>query len=69
MMLWKMVGKKTAHPTCYILVSNYISNYRQADTPGASYFFTVIMFRRQKILIDDECRSWLRNVVMNTRGE
>ncbi len=44
-----------------------MSNYRRADTPGASYFFTVITFRRRKILIDDECRSWLRNAVMNTR--
>ena len=42
-------------------------NYRRADTLGASYFFTVVTFRRRKILTDNDCRVWLRNAVLTTR--
>ena len=44
-----------------------MSNYRRADAPGASYFFTVVTFRRRKNLTNGDCRVWLRNAVMNTR--
>ena len=44
-----------------------MSNYCRADTPGASYFFTVVTFRRRNILTNDDCRAWLRNAVINTR--
>ena len=44
-----------------------MSNYRRADTPGASYFFTVVAFRRRKIFTDDDCRIWLRDAVLATR--
>ena len=42
-------------------------NYRRADTPGASYFFTVVTFRRRKFLTDDDCRIWLRDAMLSTR--
>lgn len=44
-----------------------MSNYRRTDTPGASYFFTVVTFRRRKILTNDDCRVWLRDAVTKTR--
>lgn len=44
-----------------------MSNYRRANAQGASYFFTVVTFRRRKILTSDECRVWLRHAVMKTR--
>ena len=46
-----------------------MSNYRRADAPGACYFFTVVTYRRRKILIDDDCRVWLRNAVIDTRKQ
>ena len=44
-----------------------MSNYRRATTSGASYFFTVVTFRRQKFLTDDDCRAWLRKAIIKTR--
>lgn len=44
-----------------------MSNYRRSQTSGASYFFTVVTFRRRKILTEDDCRAWLRHAVVNTR--
>ena len=34
--------------------------YRRAKTPGATYFFTVVTFRRRKILCEPENREVLR---------
>ena len=34
--------------------------YRRAKTPGATYFFTVVTFRRRKILCEPENRELLR---------
>ncbi|MCF6249826.1 MAG: transposase [Methylococcaceae bacterium] len=44
-----------------------MSNYRRANMPGASYFFTVVTFRRRNILTDDDCLVWLRDAVLKTR--
>ena len=45
-----------------------MSNYRRATTSGASYFFTVVTFRRKKFLTDDDCRAWLRKAIIKTRA-
>jgi len=34
--------------------------YRRTKTPGATYFFTVVTFRRRKILCEQENRELLR---------
>jgi putative transposase len=37
-----------------------MSNYRRAKTKGGMYFFTVVTYRRQKILCNDTMRQALR---------
>lgn len=41
--------------------------YRRADIPGATYFFTVTTYRRQALLIDPRCRESLRNAINKVR--
>ena len=38
-----------------------MSYYRRADTAGATYFFTVVTYRRQAILCDERVRQALRD--------
>jgi putative transposase len=45
-----------------------MSRYRRADTPGASYFFTLVSYRRQPILCDEPIRSALRRAVAEVRA-
>lgn len=46
-----------AQPTaCYA----WSMRYRRAKTPGATYFFTVVTFRRRKILCEPDNRALLR---------
>jgi len=40
-----------------------MSNYRRANGTGATYFFTVVTYRRQKFLTKPENRHALRNAV------
>jgi putative transposase len=40
-----------------------MSRYRRADIPGATYFFTVVTYRRRPILCDDLVRAALRDAV------
>ena len=42
-------------------------NYRRADTPGATYFFTLVSYQRQKILCDENIRAALRDAIVTTR--
>ena len=44
-----------------------MSRYRRADTPGASYFFTVVAYRRQPILCDEPIRAALRDAIHEVR--
>lgn len=46
-----------------------MSNYRRANTTGASYFFTLVAYRRQHILCDDAIRNALRTAIARTRAE
>jgi hypothetical protein len=64
--------KSAAHPTlmafCYTeyvcwLILIAMSRYRRADIPGATYFFTLVTYRRRQILCDDPVRAALRNAV------
>ena len=41
--------------------------YRRANTPGASYFFTVVAYRRQPILCDAPIRTALRDAIHEVR--
>ncbi|MCR4304155.1 MAG: transposase [Gallionella sp.] len=41
--------------------------YRRANIPGATYFFTVITYRRQALLTDPHCRESLRNAIDKVR--
>jgi len=42
-------------------------NYRRADIKAGTYFFTVVSFRRQKILCHEKVRSALRHAVRETQ--
>jgi REP element-mobilizing transposase RayT len=42
-------------------------DYRRANTKGGTYFFTVVTFRRQKILCDKDVRAALRNAIQTTQ--
>jgi putative transposase len=44
-----------------------MSRYRRARTPGASYFFTVVSYRRQPILCHAAVRKALRNAIEQVR--
>jgi len=44
-----------------------MSNYRRAKTPGGSYFFTVVTYRRQPLLTLAESRAILRSMMRETR--
>ena len=44
-----------------------MSNYRRANTKGGTYFFTVITYRRQKILCNDEIRIALREAIQHVK--
>ncbi len=56
--------KKPAHPTFFIFIKKLaMSHYRRADIPGATYFFTVVTYRRRPILCDDRVRAALRDAV------
>ena len=46
-----------------------MSRYRRSQTPGATYFFTVVTYRRQAILCDAPIREALRNAIANTRAK
>lgn len=43
--------------------------YRRADIPGATYFFTITTHRRQALLTDPRCRESLRNAINKVRLE
>ena len=42
-------------------------NYRRANICGGTYFFTVVTYRRQPFLCDDDIRAWLRMGIEQTR--
>lgn len=44
-----------------------MSYYRRANTAGASYFFTVVAYRRQNILCDEPIRRALREAITEVR--
>ena len=42
-------------------------NYRRADIPGTSYFFTVVSHRRRPILCDESVRHALRQAITTVK--
>ena len=44
-----------------------MSRYRRSHAPGATYFFTVVTYRRQAILCDEPIRVALRNAIADVR--
>ena len=44
-----------------------MSNYRRAQMPGGSYFFTVVTYRRQRLLAHPESRRILREAIRRVR--
>jgi putative transposase len=44
-----------------------MSNYRRVYLPGGMYFFTVVTFRRQRFLTDNDIRAALREGIQLTR--
>jgi putative transposase len=46
-----------------------MSNYRRAKMPGGCYFFTVVTYRRQPLLIHPESRRILRESILETRRD
>lgn len=45
-----------------------MSRFRRATTRGGTYFFTVVTYRRQKILCDPLIRTALRQAINKTRA-
>jgi putative transposase len=45
-----------------------MSRYRRADIPGATYFFTVVTYRRRPILCDVPVRAALRDAVKTVQS-
>jgi putative transposase len=43
--------------------------YRRANIPGATYFFTVVAHLRQPLLTDPRCRAALRDAINNVRSK
>ncbi|ATG89594.1 REP-associated tyrosine transposase [Methylomonas koyamae] len=46
-----------------------MSRYRRLQNPGATYFFTVVAYRRQAILCDEPVREALRKAIATTRAK
>ncbi len=46
-----------------------MSNYRRANAKGGTYFFTVVTYRRQKILCNESVRLTLRNAIRSVQQE
>ena len=44
-------------------------NYRRADMPGATYFFTLVSHRRRPILCDDAIRLALREAITTVQNK
>ena len=47
---------------------NLMSHYRRADLPGATYFFTVVTYRRRPILCDVPVRTALRTAIKTVQS-
>ena len=46
-----------------------MSRYRRDDTSAATWFFTVVTYRRQAVLCDEAVRAALRDAIMKTRAD
>jgi len=46
-----------------------MSRYRRADTPGATYFFTVVTYRRRGFLCDPDVITALREAIHKVRAQ
>ena len=46
-----------------------MSHYRRANTPNATYFFTVVTYRRQSFLCDEIVRNALRNAIIKVQAQ
>ncbi|MDO9178327.1 MAG: transposase [Agitococcus sp.] len=44
-----------------------MSNYRRSHAKGGSYFFTIVSFKRRKILCDEPIRQAMRDAVRKVR--
>ena len=44
-----------------------MSDYRRINVPNGMYFFTVVTYRRQKILCDADIRESLRTAIKSVR--
>lgn len=46
-----------------------MSHYRRADTPGATYFFTVVTYRRRSFPCDEDVQAALRQAINKVRRQ
>ncbi len=46
-----------------------MSRYRRANTLGATYFFTVVTYRRRSFLCDEDVRNALREAILKVREQ
>jgi len=46
-----------------------MSRYRRANTARATYFFTVVTYRRQRFLCDDDVRDALKHAIQKVRTD
>lgn len=46
-----------------------MSHYRRATITGATYFFTIVTYRRRNFLCDDDVRVVLHNAISKVRAQ
>ena len=46
-----------------------MSRYRRANTSGATWFFTVVTYRRRRFLCDEDVRVALREAITKVREQ
>lgn len=46
-----------------------MSRYRRANAPAATYFFTVVTYRRRGFLCDPDVRAAVRDAIMKVRNQ
>ena len=46
-----------------------MSRYRRANTLGATYFFTIVTYRRRTFLFDEDVRIAMREAILKVRNQ
>jgi putative transposase len=70
-LFWNDAGE--VRGSCRVGIAHHgvgdLSNYRRALATGATYFFTVVTFKRRPFLIEPRCLKALREAIIEVREE